>query len=750
MSRHRHVGRMVKGALEEYEDDDEYYDEDEHDTSASSSNQDPYVYNRNNQPQRSVAHFTSKPAKAKPAAAKAATSKPATAALPPPHPTHASTTTATTTATATATTSASTAHSRTPSVPSGFSAGDYADDDYIPPDDEFEQWEEGDEEWEEGDDGGYDEYDSAVTYKQPATPAPKPKQAAKATPTKGKSATATSTPARTPSPFTAAVPPKSTPTPPPGARLRTAAEEAETAAAVDALRLEKLKLSNSPSLPRLSSQSELSLVRSYSPAPSTPTSASASSSALPSSSPGLPILRTSSSTEQLALIAQHKRQQSRLALVEAEDKKESSKPTLNVVVIGHVDAGKSTLMGHLLLLMGVVSAKTLHKYEKDSRAMGKASFHFAWVLDQQDEERQRGITVDVAVSHFTTPTKNITLLDAPGHRDFIPNMIAGTAQADVAVLVVPAVVGEFEAGFVEEGQIREHAMLARSMGVGQLVVAVNKCDVVEWKEERYRQILSHLLPFLKSTGYKDNSITTVPVSGLTGENITARSEARLTSWYSGPTLLAAIDSLTPPKRPIDRPFRCCVTEVFRSQSLGVTVAGRVDSGAVLRGDSVLVLPQGETVSVRGVEVNGEQVAVGRVGENVEIGLKDVTDPALLIPGSWLCDPLSPIPLTQRFRAQILTTALSRVLMSGTACIMYTQSAAEEVTLSQLVSVLDSRDGRVTQTKPRFLGRGVTAVVEVACKRQVCIELYREYRELGRFSLRRGTETVAVGIVQEIL
>ena len=211
------------------------------------------------------------------------------------------------------------------------------------------------------------------------------------------------------------------------------------------------------------------------------------------------------------MIAQHKRQQSRLAQIEAEEK--ASTPTLHVVVIGHVDAGKSTLMGHLLLLMGVVSAKLLHKYEKDSRALGKASFHFAWVLDQQDEERQRGITVDVAVSHFATPTKNITLLDAPGYRDFIPNMIAGTAQADVAVLVVPAVVGEFEAGFVDEGQIREHAMLAKSMGVGQLVVAVNKCDAVEWSEERYKQILALLLPFLKATGYKERDITTVPVSG---------------------------------------------------------------------------------------------------------------------------------------------------------------------------------------------------------------------------------------------
>ena len=748
MSRHRHVDRLVKGALEEYDDeDDEYYD-DQHASSSSSSSsaasRDPYLYNRNAPPAHSAAHFTTKPAKAK--AAKPARAKPAAAALPPPHPTHVP---------HGATAEATATHSRNSSIPAGFNAGDYADDDYIPPEaDGYDPWEgaEEEEQWEDGE-GDYDEYDSAVTYKQPAPTAANPKHATKATPPKSKpsAASATASPARPSSPFSAAAPPKPTATPPPNARLRTAAEEAETAAAVNALRLEKLKLSNSPSLQRVSSassQADPPLIRSFSPAPSTPTSASASASTLPSGSPGVAILRTSSSTEQLAMIAQHKRQQSRLAQIEAEEK--ASKPTLNVVVIGHVDAGKSTLMGHLLLLMGVVSAKLLHKYEKDSRALGKASFHFAWVLDQQDEERQRGITVDVAVSHFATPTKNITLLDAPGHRDFIPNMIAGTAQADVAVLVVPAVVGEFESGFVEEGQIREHAMLAKSMGVGQLVVAVNKCDAVEWSEERYKQILTLLLPFLKATGYKEKDITTVPVSGLTGENITACGEARLSSWYSGPTLLAAIDSLTPPKRPVDRPFRCCVTEVFRSQSLGVTVAGRVDSGAVIKGDSVLVLPQNETVSVRGVEVNGEPVAVGKVGENVEVGLKDVTDPALLIPGSWLCDPLQPIPLTQRFRAQVLTTALSRVLMSGTACIMYTQSAVEEVTLSQLVSVLDSRDGRVTQSKPRFLGKGVTALVEVTCKRQVCVELYREYRELGRFSLRRGTETVAVGIVQEIL
>jgi len=263
-----------------------------------------------------------------------------------------------------------------------------------------------------------------------------------------------------------------------------------------------------------------------------------------------------------------------------------------------------------------------------------------------------------------------------------------------------------------------------------------------------KQILALLIPFLKSTGFREKDLYTVPVSGLTGENLIKRTESRL-SWYEGPTLMELIDGLALPKRSVDKPFRCCVSEVFKSQSLGVTVAGRIDSGAVMKGDSLLILPQGELCSVKGVEIEGDVIPVGRVGENVDLGLKDVNDPSLLIPGSWLCDPSFPIPLTSHFKAQVLVTGLSRPLMQGVTCVMYTTSASEEVVLSRLVAVLEGGTGKVIKERPRVLTKGQSAEVEITTKRAVCLELYREYRELGRFSLRRGVETVAVGIVTEL-
>ena len=764
MSRHRHVRNLVGEALEDYDDDDDYHDDHHSSSSSSSSTADTaasaYLYDRNAAPQRSVATFITRPAgKTGGRQSSAAASAP----LPPPHPPagHAS---------------------RPAAVAAGFTAGDYADDDYIPPDDssataaaggtyaarpddyDYADDEQQEEYWEdEVDHSAYDDYQPAAAQqrRQPSTPSTGKKAKAAAAPvttpkaSKAKPSINTGTPSFS-TPQRAASPASSSlmAAQPPARVQRSAAEEAETAAAVEALRLEKLRLSSSSSsssssslaLNRSSSShatDSLLLSRTLSPAPASPSSSSSSTL-----TPRAAMLRSSSSADQLSSQSAQRRLAARQAVLEAEERKDS-KPTLNVVVIGHVDAGKSTLMGHLLYLLGRVSGKQMHRYEKESREMGKASFHFAWVLDQQEEERTRGITVDVAVQHFDTDSRRVTLLDAPGHRDFIPNMISGAAQADAAVLVVPAATGEFEAGFAEEGQIREHAILARSLGVAQLVVAVNKLDMVEWREERYRQVLALLLPFLRSTGFKEKDVQCVPVSGLTGENLVARKEEKLSSWYSGPTLLQLIDTLPLPRRSVDRPFRCCISEVFRSQSLGVTVAGRIDSGCVMKGDSLLILPQGELVSVRGVERDGEQLAVGRVGENVDIGLKELTDSSVLTAGLWLCDPAFPIPMSCRFRAQILTTALSRPLLQGATLLLYTQSASEEVQLSRLVALLDRSSGSVIKTAPRFLSRNASAEVELQCKRAVCLELYRDYRELGRFSLRRATETVAVGIVTEL-
>ena len=230
-----------------------------------------------------------------------------------------------------------------------------------------------------------------------------------------------------------------------------------------------------------------------------------------------------------------------IALSEYNKNRSEGKPHINLVVIGHVDAGKSTLMGHLLYLLGFVSKKTIHRYETDSKKIGKNSFLYAWVLDETQEERSRGITMDIAQSRFETQNRVVTLLDAPGHKDFIPNMITGATQADVALLVVDATKGEFETGFESGGQTREHTLLIRSLGISQLGVVVNKLDNCDWSQQRYEEIVTKLSAFLKQVGFKDQDVSYVPCSGLTGENLMTRSKNELLClWYSGPSLVEII------------------------------------------------------------------------------------------------------------------------------------------------------------------------------------------------------------------
>jgi elongation factor 1 alpha-like protein len=282
-------------------------------------------------------------------------------------------------------------------------------------------------------------------------------------------------------------------------------------------------------------------------------------------------------------------------------KRANCKPVINLVVVGHVDAGKSTLMGHLLFQLGSVSKKKMHSYESNAKKMGKASFAFAWVLDETDEERSRGITMDVAQNAFETDHKQVVLLDAPGHKDFIPNMITGAAQADAAVLVVDATRGEFETGFEMGGQTREHALLLKSLGVNQLLVAVNKLDNEQWSKDRFNDVQTKLKLFLKQAGYKTSEVPFVPCSGLAGENLCKRSTLTdLTDWYKGPSLLELIDSLKPPERPLDKALRMCVNDVFKGAASSLfSVSGRVEAGAVKVGQKIVVMPANEACSVKG-------------------------------------------------------------------------------------------------------------------------------------------------------
>lgn len=442
--------------------------------------------------------------------------------------------------------------------------------------------------------------------------------------------------------------------------------------------------------------------------------------------------------------------QDKAKLKEEYERRKTGKDLLNLVVIGHVDAGKSTLMGHLLYQMGVVNKRAMHKYEQESKKRGKGSFAFAWVLDETEEERTRGVTMDIAQTAFETPHKQITLLDAPGHKDFIPNMITGAAQADVAILVVNATRGEFETGFESGGQTREHALLARSLGVSQLLVAVNKMDTVDWSQSRYDDIVKKLGLFLKQAGYKDIDLSYIPCSGLGGENLTkAVSEPKLASWYKGSTLVEQIDKFKAVERPMDKPFRLIISDVFKGLGSGFSVVGRVSSGSVQAGDRVLVQPAGDLAVVKAVTMDDSDNTCGFAGDHVTVVLTGM-DMAHVNVGSVLCDPQNPIKSAMRIRARIVIFNLELPITRGFTVVFHYQSITEPAIIKRLNCQLNKITGEVIKNKPKCLVKNSSAVVEIEFERPVCLEMYKDYKDLGRFMLRQGGHTIAAGLVEEVL
>ncbi|XP_007520094.1 HBS1-like protein isoform X1 [Erinaceus europaeus] len=436
--------------------------------------------------------------------------------------------------------------------------------------------------------------------------------------------------------------------------------------------------------------------------------------------------------------------------VKAElEKRQGGKQLLNLVIIGHVDAGKSTLMGHMLYLLGNVNKRIMHKYEQESKKAGKASFAYAWVLDETGEERERGVTMDVGMTKFETTTKVITLMDAPGHKDFIPNMITGAAQADVAILVVDASRGEFEAGFETGGQTREHGLLVRSLGVTQLAVAVNKMDQVNWQQERFQEITGKLGHFLKQAGFKESDVAFIPTSGLSGENLIKRSQSsELTKWYKGLCLLEQIDSFKPPQRSIDKPFRLCVSDVFKDQGSGFCVTGKIEAGYIQTGDRLLAMPPNETCTAKGITLHDEPVDWAAAGDHVSLTLVGM-DIIKINVGCIFCGPKEPIKACTRFRARILIFNIEIPITKGFPVLLHYQTVSEPAVIKRLISVLNKSTGEVTKKKPKLLTKGQNALVELQTQRPIALELYKDFKELGRFMLRYSGSTIAAGVVTEI-
>jgi len=420
-----------------------------------------------------------------------------------------------------------------------------------------------------------------------------------------------------------------------------------------------------------------------------------------------------------------------------------------LIIIGHVDAGKSTLLGHLLYKLGHVQQRTIQKYEHESKKLGKQSFVYAWVLDETAEERNRGITMDVGHLKFETKTKDVTLLDAPGHKDFIPNMITGASQADAALLVVDATKGEFETGFDSGGQTREHALLIRSLGITQIGVAVNKMDTVNWSKDRFEEIKSKLGLFLKQAGYKELDITFIPCSGLNGQNLaTKANESLLTHWYSGPCLMDVIDLFKPPERAISKPLRMCISDVYKSTGSGFSIVGRVETGQMRVGDKVLVQPQGEVAQIKNIEIDEMSQTFGIAGDFISVSLTGF-DAQTIYAGCVMCDPSFPMPVTSVLEARVVVFNVNFPIVRGHQVVLHYQSSSESAVVSKLLAELNKSTGEVVKKNPRMIKKNTHALIKIQLSRPICIEVYSDFRQLGRVMLRSGGTTLAAGLVTKV-
>ncbi|KAF3260054.1 Hsp70 suppressor, GTPase facilitates ribosomal subunit dissociation, variant 2 [Orbilia oligospora] len=425
-------------------------------------------------------------------------------------------------------------------------------------------------------------------------------------------------------------------------------------------------------------------------------------------------------------------------LAEYEKSKSKRKENANLVVIGHVDAGKSTLMGRLLYDSGVVDERTIQKYKQEAEKIGKSSFALAWVLDQTGEERARGVTIDIAVNAFETERGRFTILDAPGHRDFIPNMIAGAAQADFAVLVIDSSPGEFEAGFNVRGQTKEHALLVRSMGVQRIIVAVNKLDLMHWDQDRFDEIKQQMSQFLTTAGFQPKNVSFIPCSGLTGDNIVRKPADGLIPWYSGPTLVEELETAKPVIKAIEKPLRMTIADVYRGGVINpVTISGRIEVGNVQVGDTIVAIPGDEKAIVKGIEVDNQTAEWAVAGNNVQLHLANIEIEYLKI-GDVICQADNPLVPLKEFEAKILAFEGLTPMMID----IHRGRLNASGRITKLVATLDKGNGSVTKKKPRHIGPGSLAVVNIAVTGAPL-----PLEKGSKIVLRADGLTVAAGVVE---
>ncbi|MFH1328874.1 MAG: translation elongation factor EF-1 subunit alpha [Candidatus Bathyarchaeota archaeon] len=427
----------------------------------------------------------------------------------------------------------------------------------------------------------------------------------------------------------------------------------------------------------------------------------------------------------------------------------ADKPHLNIVVVGHVDHGKSTCMGHMLFLTNAVSERTIKEYADQSEKTGAGeTFKFAWVMDKLKEERERGVTIDLSYWKFETSKYSFTIIDAPGHRDFIKNMITGASQADCSVLVSSARKGEFEVGVEAGGQSREHAFLLKTLGVNQLVVAINKMDdaTVNYSQKRFEECKQQVEHLLKTVGFDVSKINFIPVSAYVGDNLTKPSDKM--PWYKGLTLEKALETFEVPQKPINKPLRVPVQDAYTITGVGTVPVGRVETGVMKVGDNVIFMPSNKKGDIKSIESHHQNMPQAVPGDNIgfnvrglgkgDIGRGDVCGPAA-----------NPPTVANEFIGQIIVVYHPTSIAQGYTPVLHAHTAQMACKFTELIRKINPRTGETLEEHPAFLKTGDGALVKLAPIRPLAIEPYADIPQLGRFAIRDMGTTIAAGIVKEI-
>ncbi len=418
----------------------------------------------------------------------------------------------------------------------------------------------------------------------------------------------------------------------------------------------------------------------------------------------------------------------------------ADKPHMNLIFIGHIDHGKSTTVGRLLFDTKAVSEQDMKKLRDEVAKYNRPSFEFAFVMDQLKEERERGITIDIMHRDFQTPKYYFTIIDAPGHRDFVKNMITGASQADAAVLVVSTPDGV-------QSQTREHAYLARVLGIAQLVVGLNKIDAVNYDRAKFDEAKSKVSELLRTVGYDVSKLIFVPYSALEGINVSSKSDKL--SWYTGPTLLEALDQFQVPKKPTDKPLRLPVQDVYSISGFGTVPVGKVETGVMKPGDQIVIMPSGVKTEVKSIEMHHQQLQKAEPGDNVGFNTKGI-DKKDVKKGDVVGPSSNPPTVAQEFTAQIVVINHPTVIAPGYTPVFHIHTAQISATITEIVEKKDPKTGQTLQKNPEFIKNGDVAIIKVKPTRPIVIEKYSDFPQLGRFAIRDMGQTVAAGVVLDVV